>query len=66
MWLCWIQLYKVMAKKIHRRGDTEPTWGLEKYGETTFADSEQQVPDRHPGPDQGGVGLQPPIGRRPN
>ena len=27
-----------MAKKIHRRRDADPQEGLEKYGDTTFAD----------------------------
>ncbi len=27
-----------MAKKIHRRRDADPRVGLEKYGNTTFAD----------------------------
>ena len=27
-----------MPKKIHRRGDADPSEGLEKYGETAFAD----------------------------
>jgi hypothetical protein len=27
-----------MTKKIHRRQDTDPRHGLEKYGDTTFAD----------------------------
>jgi hypothetical protein len=27
-----------VARKIHRRGDADPRDGLEKYGDTTFAD----------------------------
>jgi hypothetical protein len=28
----------LVAKKIHRRGDADPRKGVERYGDTTFAD----------------------------